>query len=70
MSGACLPSTMFTLLEFGVTLTEKSGFGQAPALAEGWIRSPRWSPCTWLTSTASILPRRGSFGPRTVRPAS
>jgi len=65
-----LASEMFTMFEFGVTLTEKSGFGQAPALAEGWIRSPRWSPCTWLRSRASMRPRRGSFGPRTVRPAS
>jgi hypothetical protein len=70
MSRAFLPAAMLTVFEFGVALTDKSGLPHSPALAAGWIASPRWSPWTWVSSTASILPRRGSSAPRTVRPAS
>src|SRR5688572_24324736 len=65
-----LAAATIVVIEFGVTLTENSGFPQVPAFADGWWAGPRWSPCTWDSSTASILPRRGSFGPRTVSPAS
>ena len=68
--GACLASTTFTVFELGASLTDTSGFEQLPALAEGWCESPIWSPWTWLRSTASILPSRGSLPPRTVRPTS
>ncbi len=67
---AFFPTTMLTLFELGVTETEASGLPQSPASGPLPIASPRWSPWTWLSSTASISPRRSSSGPRTVRPAS
>jgi hypothetical protein len=40
-SFAFFATTILTVLEFGVTLTEKSGLAQLPAFASGWITSPR-----------------------------
>src|SRR5688500_6888069 len=61
---------MLTEFEFGIADTEMSGFSQVPEFGALLCALPTWSPCMWVTRMMSILPRRGSVDPATVRPAS
>ncbi len=61
---------MFAAFEFGRAETDMSGASQLPEFGALLWALPAWSPCMWLTRMMSILPRRGSVAPATVRPGS
>ncbi len=65
-----LANAMFTVFEFGMAETDMSGLAQVPESGALLCALPRWSPCMCVTKMMSILPRRGSVGPATVRPGS
>ena len=69
ISGACLPSTMLTKFEFGVTLTDKSGFWQAPA-RRGLDQVAEMVAVHVGEQHRVDLAEARVVGPRTVRPAS
>ena len=65
-----LASAMLTAIELGIAETDMSGLSQVPEFGALLCALPTWSPCMWLTRMMSILPRRGSSAPATVRPGS
>ena len=62
ISLAFLPTVMSTVFDFGATTFEKSGLPQLPAFSDGWMRSPRWSPCTCAQQHGVDLAQARVFG--------